>query len=117
MHSAAHSSEPYDGDVSGLIESVRSLQPLKFAMFFAGFYPDMPQFEKLLVGGAEKINVPSLHMVGKNDAVVPMERGRELAERAFAEAVVMEHEGGHFVPCNAEWRGRYQEFLDGIDSS
>ncbi|KAJ1784804.1 Ovarian cancer-associated protein 2 [Coemansia sp. RSA 2399] len=115
-----HCDTVYDSDVQVLIESVRPLGgALKFAFFFAGFYPDLPQFEALIGGTSGKISVPSLHMVGRGDVVVPMARGRELAARAFTAeaAVVMEHEGGHFVPCNAAWRAKYQEFLDRIDAA
>ncbi|KAJ2865572.1 Ovarian cancer-associated protein 2, partial [Coemansia erecta] len=115
-----HCDTVYDSDVQTLIESVRPLGgALKFAFFFAGFYPDVPQFEALVSGAAGKIGVPSLHMVGRADRIVPMARGRELAARAFTAeaAVVMEHEGGHFVPCNAAWRAKYQEFLDSIGSA
>ncbi|KAJ1663412.1 Ovarian cancer-associated protein 2 [Coemansia sp. RSA 1813] len=115
MHASQSQDTAYDSDVRALIDSVRPLQALKFAFFFAGFYPDVPQFDAL-IKGAGRIVVPSLHMLGRTDLVVPMARGRELADRAFAgdAAVVMEHEGGHFVPCNAAWRTRYQEFLDSI---
>ncbi|KAJ2654782.1 Ovarian cancer-associated protein 2 [Coemansia sp. RSA 1200] len=118
-----------DSDVDGaLVGWARSLPPLRFAFLFAGFYPDAPQFDALLTAPAGdagreqsssarrlRIAVPSLHVVGIRDAVVAPERGRELAARAFdGSAVVAEHDGGHFVPCNAAWRNRYQKFLDSV---
>ncbi|KAJ2495764.1 Ovarian cancer-associated protein 2 [Coemansia sp. RSA 2049] len=130
-----------DGGDGALVRGARALPPLRFAFLFAGFYPDVPQFDALLTapavaaaaaagGSADReqsncssarrlrIAVPSLHVVGIRDAVVAPERGRELAARAFADtAVVAEHDGGHFVPCNAAWRNRYQAFLDSVDGA
>ncbi|KAJ2520663.1 Ovarian cancer-associated protein 2 [Coemansia sp. RSA 2049] len=121
-----------DGGDGALVRGARALPPLRFAFLFAGFYPDVPQFDALLTAPAGdsdrgqsssdgrrlRIAVPSLHVVGTRDAVVAPERGRELAARAFDDtAVVAEHDGGHFVPCNAAWRNRYQAFLDSVDGA
>ncbi|KAJ2001187.1 Ovarian cancer-associated protein 2 [Coemansia thaxteri] len=78
----------------------------RFAILIAGFYPDM--MARITTAA---IRTPALVVVGTGDALVPAERGRQLAERAFARAQVAEHAGGHFVPGNSEWRARYREFL------
>ncbi|KAJ2763039.1 Ovarian cancer-associated protein 2 [Coemansia sp. BCRC 34490] len=120
-----------DGVDAAVVRDARALPPLRFAFLFAGFYPDVPQFDALLTVSAGdsdrgqsssnerlRIAVPSLHVVGARDAVVAPERGRELAARAFDDtAVVAEHDGGHFVPCNAARRNRYQAFLDSVDGA
>ncbi|KAJ1875093.1 Ovarian cancer-associated protein 2 [Coemansia sp. RSA 486] len=87
-----------------------------FALFFAGFYPGQLRMFDEMVREA-KVKVPSLHVVGDNDLVVSSERGVELATRAFDGAQVKRHPGGHFVPCNAEWRKIYQAFLAGLEES
>ncbi|KAI9502649.1 serine hydrolase FSH, partial [Coemansia spiralis] len=99
-----------DDDLRLLALELRALPPLKFAILFAGFFPDVPQFAEL-IEKTGRVPTRTLHMVGQRDAIVPMARGRQLAEQAFDGAVAMEHEGGHFVPCNAAWRRKYQEFL------
>ncbi|KAI8321039.1 hypothetical protein GQ54DRAFT_246219, partial [Martensiomyces pterosporus] len=113
---AAHSAEDQidgieDQELKALVRELKDVPALKFAIMFAGFYPDLPQFDEL-VGRTGKVAVPSLHLVGEKDAIVPMDRGRRLAEEAFVGAQVMVHEGGHFVPCNAAWRKKYQAFLE-----
>ncbi|KAJ1810171.1 Ovarian cancer-associated protein 2, partial [Coemansia sp. RSA 2598] len=91
-------------------------RPFRFAMFFAGFYPEqMAAFGDTV--GKSRLGVPSLHVVGECDAVVPRSRGVELATRAFEDPEIRSHPGGHFVPCNAEWRRIYQEFLAKIDAA
>ncbi|KAJ2111262.1 Ovarian cancer-associated protein 2, partial [Coemansia sp. RSA 921] len=115
---AAHTqnSDHSDADLQALIKELADCPLPKFAMLFAGFYPELPQFDALVSGSKEcKINVPTLHIVGKTDAIVPMERGQQLATQAFVDARLLVHEGGHFVPGNAAWRKQYQEFIDGLD--
>ncbi|KAJ1781193.1 Family of serine hydrolases 3 [Coemansia sp. RSA 454] len=115
---AAHTqnSDHSDADLQALIKELADCPLPKFAMLFAGVYPELPQFDALVSGPKEcKINVPTLHMVGKTDAIVPMERGQQLATQAFVDARLLVHEGGHFVPGNAAWRKQYQEFIDGLD--
>ncbi|KAJ1830487.1 Ovarian cancer-associated protein 2 [Coemansia sp. RSA 2703] len=82
----------------------------KFAVLISGFYPQMQAFEEAL--GGSRMQVPSLHVLGAADAVVPKTRGEELAQRAFENAEVHVHEGGHYVPANAEWRRVYKEFIE-----
>ncbi|KAJ1854211.1 Family of serine hydrolases 3 [Coemansia sp. RSA 1822] len=106
----------WDADLRELIQELADCPLPKFAMLFAGFYPELPQFDVLVREPKGcKINVPTLHMVGQTDAIVPMERGQLLATQAFVDAQLRTHEGGHFVPGNAAWRKQYQEFIDGLD--
>ncbi|KAJ2159834.1 Ovarian cancer-associated protein 2 [Coemansia sp. RSA 552] len=99
-----------DAEVAAAVQDLSGCPELRFAFLFAGFYPDLPQFDRLTRG--HKIQIPSLHMVGMTDAIVPRERGEQLAQQAFADALLLTHEGGHFVPCNAAWRKQYQAFID-----
>ncbi|KAJ1722536.1 Ovarian cancer-associated protein 2 [Coemansia erecta] len=96
------------------------LPVFRFAVLISGFFPQMPEFEEALGGGSssssddddKRLHVPSLHVLGAADAVVPQSRGEELARRAFDGAEVRVHEGGHYVPANAEWRRVYKEFIE-----
>ncbi|KAJ1956077.1 Ovarian cancer-associated protein 2 [Linderina pennispora] len=99
-----------DADVQALAGELGDQPVPKFVMLFAGFYPDLPQFRQIIA--VEKLTTPSIHVVGENDHIVPMDRGKQLAEEAFADAVVKTHEGGHFMPSNAAWRKQYQAFLE-----
>ncbi|KAJ2339814.1 Ovarian cancer-associated protein 2, partial [Coemansia erecta] len=77
----------------------------------------LPQFDALVNNKDSfgPVRVPSMHVVGQKDAIVPMERGARLATHAFVDAQLCTHEGGHFVPGNAAWRKQYQEFIAGLD--
>ncbi|KAJ2776538.1 Ovarian cancer-associated protein 2 [Coemansia interrupta] len=88
-----------------------TLPRFRFAVLISGFFPKMDAFAEALQGGG-RVQVPSLHVLGAADAVVPQARGQELAQRAFEDAQVCVHEGGHYVPANAEWRRVYKEFIE-----
>lgn len=107
---------PFDGLLgfsqgAGMAAILLAQQPrrFKFAMLFAGFYPELSQFDSLV--SSRRIAVPSLQVVGAQDQVVSKERGQELAQRAFVDAQLLEHPGGHFIPANAEYRKKYVGFL------
>ncbi|KAJ2065929.1 Family of serine hydrolases 3 [Coemansia sp. RSA 922] len=86
----------------------------KFSILVAGFVPDMRQFADTV--DKCRMSVPTLVVVGEKDEIVPAERGKLLALTVFApeSVTVLTHEGGHFLPCNAEWRGKYRDFLSCI---
>ncbi|KAJ2719039.1 Ovarian cancer-associated protein 2 [Coemansia sp. Benny D115] len=107
-HRARAPVEGLPSDVQGAVDDLGAVD-FKFAFFFAGFFPPQAEFELLL--GGQALPLASMHVVGAADAIVPKERGEELARRAFADAQLAEHAGGHFVPSNAEWRKVYQRFL------
>ncbi|EGD76602.1 hypothetical protein PTSG_07719 [Salpingoeca rosetta] len=44
------------------------------------------------------VHVPTMHIMGTTDQVIPVALSQELATTHFAEPVQVVHEGGHFVP-------------------
>ncbi|KAK7598137.1 hypothetical protein V9T40_006372 [Parthenolecanium corni] len=57
-------------------------------------------------------NLPSLHVIGKSDAVIPRELSEELAEHFQSKTrEVFYHEGGHFVPANKLVKQSYVSFI------
>lgn len=54
-----------------------------------------------------KIDIPSLHIYGKIDKVIPTEMAEEIAEM-FINKIKMTHEGGHYIPSKKEY---YKEFI------
>ena len=62
---------------------------------------------------SKKISMPSLHIIGKADKLVAEEKALQLADY-FDEPQVYIHEQGHFIPCNAESKKAYSDFLDRI---
>ncbi|CAM5110652.1 unnamed protein product [Natator depressus] len=108
---AAHG--PFDGLLgfsqgAALVARVCALQqrgdarfPFQFAVLVAGFESSCDR---------EPIAVPSLHVLGDADRVIPPARSRELAAR-FVDPAVLTHPGGHFVPASAPQKRAYLEFL------
>ena len=86
----------------------------RFAVLAAGFVPRDPEAAGALLAGVE--GVPSLHVIGRSDAIVETERSRALAA-LFAGADVVEHDGGHMLPSDAGVRRRVAAFLGGLDDA
>ncbi|TPX67218.1 hypothetical protein SpCBS45565_g03922 [Spizellomyces sp. 'palustris'] len=94
-----------------------------FEFVKGGFLPKSPAYIVLLDSIPPQI--PSLHVMGQGDTWVSIERSRYLAERFGQGRKVVVHDGGHFIPTNAEHRRTYREFVarfieqpdtDGVDS-
>ncbi|KAK9455099.1 serine hydrolase FSH [Dipodascopsis uninucleata] len=72
--------------------------PLKFAVLFSGFRSTVPEHQKLY-----PITLPTLHVLGQNDSIVPVERSQTLVDASEeSNRTVYIHPGGHFVPSNRE---------------
>ncbi|ODQ64819.1 FSH1-domain-containing protein [Nadsonia fulvescens var. elongata DSM 6958] len=73
-----------------------SQPPLSFAIFYSGFRVLVEQHQQYYEGG---INIPTLHILGSLDSVVPDERSAKLVNICNeANRTVFTHPGGHFVP-------------------
>ncbi|KAM4699426.1 esterase OVCA2 [Discoglossus pictus] len=59
----------------------------------------------------DPIAVPSLHVFGETDRVIPGNMSQELASH-FEKPVIHTHSWGHFVPACAAQKKLYFEFLD-----
>jgi pimeloyl-ACP methyl ester carboxylesterase len=57
-----------------------------------------------------KLSVPSLHVMGRADGIVPMPDSLVLAER-FAGPVIIEHAGGHVIPDDPAITVRIADFV------
>eukprot|EP00668_Euglena_longa_P001762 GGOE01002072.1.p1 GENE.GGOE01002072.1~~GGOE01002072.1.p1 ORF type:complete len:274 (+),score=51.80 GGOE01002072.1:73-822(+) len=84
---------------------------LRFGILAGGFKPRDIRLHRLF---AEPVRgVQTLHIIGESDALVPPERSHELAD-LFADAEVMTHAGGHYIPASAEHRTVYRDFLQRV---
>jgi pimeloyl-ACP methyl ester carboxylesterase len=83
--------------------------PLSFdiAVMVSGFTSSLPDHEHLF---PRKLRVPSLHVFGRSDAIVPMHDSVLLAER-FARPAIVEHNGGHVIPDDPAITTRIADFV------
>jgi hypothetical protein len=66
-----------------------------FAVMVGGFKSDTPRHAALF---RNALTLPSVHVMGRRDGIVPIDDSRELA-RQFTDPLVIEHGGGHVVPA------------------
>ena len=59
------------------------------------------------------IHIDSLHIIGKNDKLVPHESALELASHFF-KPKIFEHEAGHLIPRDADAKNVYMDFFEEI---
>jgi len=82
-------------------------QDFKFAFFVAGFKSRQSQHQKFY---ETKITLPSLHVIGDTDQVIPKDMSEDLLE-VYTNPVVVRHAGGHFIPTASPQKKSYLEFL------
>lgn len=121
MKTAVKELGPFDGILgfsqgAALVAMLCALQEQKleadfnfrFAILVAGFCSVCSQHRRFYEGPA--ITIPSLHVFGQDDRVIPEEMSRDLLP-AFDGAQILVHPGGHFVPAASSHRQTYQDFL------
>lgn len=69
-------------------------RPLDFALFFSGFAGNAEFYDGFYT---PMIVTPSVHVLGRYDTFIPRQNSLELV-RACCDAVVVEHQGTHYVP-------------------
>lgn len=79
----------------------------KFAVLFCGARPSSSQFDHIY----RDIETPSLHLVGKQDIMVPTERSLGLAN-AFNRSAVVYHPGNHFIPQGTVYTRLMADFVN-----
>ncbi|XP_053560568.1 esterase OVCA2 [Bombina bombina] len=79
-----------------------------FAILIAGFKSCSCEHKEYY---QDIITVPSLHIYGDTDRVIPGNMSQELASY-FQNPVILTHVGGHFVPASAAQKKVYIEFLN-----
>lgn len=85
--------------LTGLLAGVQATDPATaldfgFAVMIGGFTSFAPRHASLFPG---PLTIPSLHVMGRTDTIVPIGDSLRLADR-FADPVVLRHDGGHIVP-------------------
>uniref|UniRef100_A0A8P0SRH9 2-(3-amino-3-carboxypropyl)histidine synthase subunit 1 n=2 Tax=Canis lupus familiaris TaxID=9615 RepID=A0A8P0SRH9_CANLF len=81
----------------------------KFIILVSGFCPRGLGPEESVLQGP--LSLPSLHVFGDTDCVIPSQESMQLASR-FTGAITLTHPGGHFIPVAAAQRQAYLNFLD-----
>lgn len=79
----------------------------RFAILVAGFRSACLEHQNFY---SALIQMPSLHVFGLEDRVIPDNMSRELLP-SFQDPQVLIHPGGHFVPAASAHRQTYQDFL------
>ncbi|XP_060060130.1 esterase OVCA2 [Erinaceus europaeus] len=81
----------------------------RFAILVSGFCPRGFGLKEPFQRGP--LSLPSLHVFGDTDRVIPSQESMQLASR-FSGAITLMHSGGHFIPAAAPQRQAYLSFLD-----
>jgi acetyl esterase/lipase len=82
----------------------------RFALLVSGFASNDPSHAALYASRASYA-LPSLHLVGRADGIVPPRDTRALATR-FENPLVVEHEGGHVIASTPAVRQQVRGFLE-----
>ena len=80
-----------------------------FAIAVGGFRSRTPDHDRLFAARTG-YRLPSLHIMGTSDGIVPPADSRVLAER-FESPIILEHPGGHVIPGTPPIRAKVTEFL------
>jgi pimeloyl-ACP methyl ester carboxylesterase len=84
-----------------------------FALMVGGFKSDAAEPDDLFI---HRLTVPSAHVIGRIDGVVPPAESRRLADQ-FTEPLVLEHVGGHVVPGDSAVTRPIVEFLERLSGA
>jgi Serine hydrolase (FSH1) len=84
------------GLLAALRESAEAPRGLdfRFAIMVGGFTSFLPQHAGLF---PRPLTIPSVHVTGRSDSIVPRSDSLKLADR-FTGPLVLEHRGGHVIP-------------------
>ncbi|XP_030756803.1 esterase AGAP003155 [Sitophilus oryzae] len=79
-----------------------------FAIMFSGFksqsWPHLKYYQ-------DEITLPSMHIYGTSDKIIPTEMSEALS-LCFKDPVVVVHDGGHYVPGSSKQKTEYRDFLE-----
>jgi fermentation-respiration switch protein FrsA (DUF1100 family) len=82
----------------------------RFAIMVGGFTSFLPQHADLF---PRPLSIPSVHVIGRSDGIVPRSDSLKLAGR-FADPLVLEHGGGHVIPWDRAVAEPIARFLAGF---
>lgn len=88
------------------ISTVTTINP-QFAIMAAGFRSGSLAHANYY---EDLITIPSLHIMGESDDIIPNEMSKSLA-MCFDEPTIVEHLGGHYFAATALQRHDYIEFI------
>jgi hypothetical protein len=95
------------GLLAGLRDSQPTLVQFEFAIMVGGFTSTMPKHAGLFL---RKLVIPSVHVTGRADTIVPSRDSLLLAAR-FADPLIIEHAGGHVIPGHSSVTEPITSFL------
>ncbi len=112
---------PFDGvfgfsqgaALTGLLVGLRSTErrlSFDFAIMVGGFSSNDPELARLY-DQRDSYGLPSLHVFGRSDGIVPRAESLELAAH-FQNPTLVEHDGGHVIPGEARVRQAFRAFLE-----
>ncbi|XP_043197406.1 esterase OVCA2-like [Amphibalanus amphitrite] len=125
LREVAEREGPFDGVLGfsqgaalvGLLCALQQRQELewsfRFAILVAGFRSRSAPHQKLY---EERIELPTLHVYGDNDQVIPREMSEELVQ-LYSNATVLRHAGGHHIPASGKEKPVYLQFLESMRSA
>ena len=103
--------------LTGLLAAYRESDPaaaadldIDFAIMVGGFTSPFAEHADLF---RHKLTLPSAHVIGRSDGIVPRPDSLLLADR-FAGPLVIQHPGGHIVPGEPAVTTPIVEFLTGF---
>ncbi|XP_019747473.1 esterase OVCA2 [Hippocampus comes] len=80
----------------------------RFAILVAGFRSACAEHLRFY---SAPLQMPSMHVFGLADGVIPADMSRDLLP-VFRDPHVLTHPGGHFVPATSAHRQNYRDFLE-----
>ncbi|XP_057658889.1 esterase AGAP003155 isoform X2 [Diorhabda carinulata] len=78
-----------------------------FAVLASGFKSGSLPHLKYYI---DRITIPTLHIFGENDQIIPTEMSEALSN-CFEDPVIVKHPGGHYLPAAAAQKHDYQKFI------
>ncbi|KAE8446538.1 hypothetical protein EG329_011870 [Mollisiaceae sp. DMI_Dod_QoI] len=82
-------------------------QPIKFAILCSGFISSNESHSHLY---SALPDVPTLHTVDENDAIVPASKTKDLQEM-FSHSKILNHDEGHSIPVRGTWPKVMRDFI------
>jgi pimeloyl-ACP methyl ester carboxylesterase len=101
--------------LTALVVGMAALPRVRFAVMIGGFV-SRDAAHAPIVDALRGSTLPSLHVIGRADRVVPPDGSRALAS-CFAAPIVLEHDGGHVVPASPAIHVGTARFLDVVASA
>ena len=96
-----------------LREKYKSID-FKFAVIVSSGKSSLKQLESYF-DSSQSLPIPTLHMYGNSDKIVPSERSIELTGY-FEKPMIFNHEYGHCIPYTNEARESYSDFFKQMSS-